>query len=397
MNTKALADITVLDLTKVLAGPYCGSVLADFGANVIKIEPPARGDDGRLYGPYVNGESLYYANLNRNKRGITLNLKSDEGKEIFKKLAAKADVVLENYRPGVMDRFGLGYETLRQLNPRLIYGAITGFGANGPYSQRPGYDIISQAMGGMMSITGQEGDPPTRTGNAIGDVLGGMNMVIGVLTALHARELTGEGQYIDVALVDSVVTSLEQAWQNYFVTGKLPPRHGNSYDAIAPYDSFAAKDGSLVIGCGNQKMFETLCRDLLKQPELITDPRFTDVPMRVENNRQFKVYVEDWLKDYTVQEAVDTILAHGIPAGPIFDLKQVSEDPHIAGARQMFVDVEHPTAGRIKLNASPIKMSVTKAEIRFASPTLGQHNREVLSELGYTAAQIDEFASDGVV
>ena len=393
----ALENIVGLDLTKVLAGPYCGGVLADLGANVIKIEPPVKGDDGRHYGPYLNGESLYYANLNRGKRGITLNLKSEQGKEVFLKLVEKADVLIENYRPGVMNRLGLGYDTLKEINPRLIYGAITGFGSYGPYSDRPGYDIISQAMGGLMSVTGQEGDPPTRSGNAIGDVLGGMNLTIGILAALNARSITGKGQYIDVSLVDSVVASLEQAWQRFFVSGKLPTRHGNYYDAIAPYDSYMAKDGYMVIGCGNQALFEVLCRDLLGKPELIEDERFLDVPLRVKNNKQFKVYVEDWLKDKTVAEAVQLVLSKRIPAAPIYDLRQISEDEHIAGVRKAFVEIDHPTAGKMKLNSLPIKLSDTAAEIRFASPTLGQHNREVLGELGYTDEQIDRMAESGVL
>lgn len=397
MSRRALEDVVVLDLTKVLAGPYCGSILADFGATVIKVEPPVKGDDGRHYGPYQNGESLYYANLNRGKQGVTLNLKAPEGKELFKELVKKADVLIENYRPGVMDRLGLGYSVLKEINPRLIYGAITGFGSNGPYSQRPGYDIISQAMGGMMSVTGQEGDPPTRSGNAIGDVLGGMNLTIGVLTALHARDLTGEGQYIDVALVDSVVASLEQAWQRYFASGKLPTRHGNYYDAIAPYDSYMAKDGYLVIGCGNQRLFEVFCNQLLHKPELITDERFLDVPLRVKNNKAFKVYVEEWLKDIPVSEAVDMILGVGIPAGPIMDLEQISHDPHIAGARNMFIEVEHPTAGTMKLNNSPIKLSETTAEIRSASPTLGQHNHAIFhDQLGLSEEDYQAYQAKGV-
>ena len=215
-DIQALQDLKVLDLTRVVAGPYAGSILGDFGASVLKIEVPGRGDDARGYGPYENGESMYYANLNRNKKGITLNLKADAGKEIFLKLVKDADILLENYRPGVMDKLGLGYETLRGLNPRLIYGALSGFGSYGPYSQRPGYDIVSQGMGGLMSITGAEGGEPTRSGNAMGDILGGMNLVIGVLLAVHARDLTGVGQRIDISLVDSVVASLENAYVRYF-------------------------------------------------------------------------------------------------------------------------------------------------------------------------------------
>ena len=397
MNSqKALEGITVLDLTKVLAGPYCGSILADFGADVIKIEPPVKGDDARYYGPFLGGDSLYYANLNRGKQGITLNLKSEEGKEIFRRLVKKADIVIENYRPGTMNKFGLGYEDLKKINPRIIYGAITGFGSTGPYSQRPGYDIIAQAMGGIMSVTGQEGNPPTRSGNAMGDILGGMNLTIGILVALQARNITGEGQYIDIALLDGIAASLEQAWQRFFATGKLPGRHGNSYDAIAPYDSYQAKDGYLVIGCGNQKMFELLCTEILHKPELITDERFLDVPLRVANNKILKQYIEDWLKDYTVNEDVDLVLSHKIPASPIWNLKDLSESEH-AAARQMFTEVELPSAGKVKLNSSPIKLSETPAAIRFASPRLGEHNEKILSELGYTKEELKTFQEKGVI
>ncbi len=262
---QALEDVLVLDLTRVVAGPYSGSILGDFGAKVIKIEVPGRGDDARGYGPYRNGESMYYANLNRNKKGITLNLKAEEGKDIFKKLVKKADVVIENYRPGVMSNLGLNYETvLKKINPRLIYGAISGFGSYGPYSQRPGYDIISQGMGGLMSVTGSEGGEPTRAGNAMGDILGGMNLVIGIMLALYARDRTGVGQRVDVSLVDSVVASLENAYIRYFDSGKLPVRMGNAYASIAPYDTYEAKDGHVIIACGNQKLYEKLCREVQK-------------------------------------------------------------------------------------------------------------------------------------
>ena len=394
---KALQNVNVLDLTRVLAGPYCGAMLGDFGAKVIKIEQPVTGDDGRHYGPYLNGESLYYANLNRNKYGITLNLKNEDGKHIFRELVKKADIVIENYRPGVMDKLGLGYEELKKINPAIIYGAVSGFGHYGEYKLRPGYDIISQAMGGMMSVTGQENNPPTRAGNAIGDILGGMNLVIGVLAALNARSITGKGQKVDVALVDSVVASLEQAWQRYFVSGVLPTRHGNYYDAIAPYDSFAAKDGWLVIGCGNQRLFEIFCNDLLKRPDLITDERFLTIPLRVTNNKDFKVIVENWLKDFTVDEAVDMVLGAGIPAGPIFDLEQISKNKHIAVEREMFIDVEHPTAGTMKLNGNPVKLMDTMPKIRMPSPTLGQHNAEILADLGFSAEEIEKLKVDGTI
>ena len=397
INQGALKNITVLDLSRVLAGPYCGAILGDFGAKVIKIEQPGKGDDSRFYSPHENGESLYYGNLNRNKYGITLNLKEEKGKEILKKLVEEADVLIENYRPGIMDKLGLGYTVLKEINPRLIYGAITGFGSYGPYADRPGYDIISQAMGGLMSVTGHEGNPPTRAGNAMGDILGGLNMTIGILAALNARNMTGRGQFVDVALVDSVVASLEQAWQRFFATGALPTRHGNSYDAIAPYDSYEANDGWLVIGCGNQKLFEVLCNKLLAKPELINDERFITVPLRVKNNKVFKTFVEEWLADKTVDQAVDMILKAGIPAGPIFDLRQIAENEHIANEREMFVTVDHPVAGKVKLNGNPVKFSETKTEIRLSFPVLGQHNDEILTGLGYSALEINQFRSHGVI
>ena len=396
MEYKALEGIVVLDFTKVLAGPYCGSILADFGADVIKIELPGKGDDARAYGPIVNGESLYYANLNRGKRGITLNLKTEQGKEVFKKLVRKADILIENNRPGVMERLGLSYEELSRINPRLIYGKISGFGSTGPYADRPGYDIISQAMGGLMSVTGEKGGPPTRSGNAMGDVLGGMNLTIGILMALEARNRSGRGQVVDIALVDSVIASLEQAWQRYFTSGKIPVRHGNSYDAIAPYDSYRAKDGYLVIGCGNQKLFEVLCLRILNRPELITDERFKTMPLRVENQMALKKVIEEWMQDMTVDEAVKQVLDVGIPAGPIMSLDMISNDVHFTEARQMFEEIDYPGVGTIKLNNSPIKLSESKAKIRGLSPRLGEHNKEILMTLGYSDQQIEEMKENGV-
>ena len=396
MEYKALEGIVVLDFTKVLAGPYCGSILADFGADVIKIELPGKGDDARAYGPIVNGESLYYANLNRGKRGITLNLKTEQGKEVFKKLVRKADILIENNRPGVMERLGLSYEELSRINPRLIYGKISGFGSTGPYADRPGYDIISQAMGGLMSVTGEKGGSPTRSGNAMGDVLGGMNLTIGILMALEARNRSGRGQVVDIALVDSVIASLEQAWQRYFTSGKIPVRHGNSYDAIAPYDSYRAKDGYLVIGCGNQKLFEVLCLRILNRPELITDERFATMPLRVENQMALKKVIEEWMQDMTVDEVVKQVLDVGIPAGPIMSLDMIANDAHFTEARQMFEEIDYPGVGTIKLNNSPIKLSESKAKIRGLSPRLGEHNKEILMNLGYSDQQIEEMKENGV-
>lgn len=394
---QALQNLTVLDLTRVVSAPYAASVLGDFGANVIKIEMPGSGDDARGYGPYENGESMYYANLNRNKRGITLNLKTQEGKDILKALVKKADILLENYRPGVMDKLGLGYDVLKEMNPRLIYGALSGFGSYGPYSQRPGYDIVSQGMGGLMSVTGAKGGEPTRSGNAMGDILGGMNLVIGVLMAVNARNMTGVGQRIDVSLVDSVVASLENAYIRYFKSGEIPVRNGNAYASIAPYDTYRAKDGRVIIACGNQKLYEKLCNEVLDMPWMITDERFLNVPLRVANNELQKQYIEEWTMQYTVDEIVEKVLAKGIPAAPIFNVKQITEDEHIAKAREMFIEIDHPVIGKMKVNGSPIKLMDMMPRINCPAPTLGQHNEEILAELGYTAEQIGQFKERGVI
>lgn len=398
IQPQALDGITVLDLTRVVAGPYGGSILGDFGANVIKIEVPVKGDDARGYGPYRNGESMYYANLNRNKKGITLNLKSEEGKEIFKKLVRKADVVIENYRPGVMDKLGLGYEVLRQINPGLIYGSVSGFGSYGPYSQRPGYDIISQGMGGLMSVTGAEGGEPTRSGNAMGDMLGGMNMVMGILLALYARTKTGKGQRVDISLVDSVVASLENAYVRYFDSQKIPKRTGNAYASIAPYDTYHAKDGFVVIACGNQKLYEKLCTEVLDMPWMITDERFLTVPLRVKNNKIQKKYIEEWTMQRTVAEVVEIVLGKGIPAGPIYNVQQITEDNHIAAAREMFVEVNHPVIGPMKVNGNPIKLMDMMPRINYPAPTLGQDNESILKDMvGITDKEYQELIAKKVI
>lgn len=395
---KALQDIVVLDLTRVLAGPYCTMMLADFGADVIKIEIPVKGDDTRGMGPFVNGSSLYYANVNRNKKSVTLNLKDPKGKEMFLALVKKADVVVENYRPGVMDRMGLGYEVLKEANERIIYAAVSGFGSYGRCSARPGYDIIAQAYGGLMSITGEPDGEPLRVGTAIGDVLGGMNLTIGILTALHARELSGKGQRVDVALVDSVVSSLETGTQRYFASGKLPRRIGNRYASAYPYDSFKAKDGNFVIGCGNDKLFNLLCTKVLHREDLLTDPRFLSNALRCENHAALKVEVEKWSTTLTKEEAYEAVNAAGVPASPINDLYQVSHDPHIVEDREMFIPVKHPVIGDMRVNGNPVKLLDMMPEVRTCAPALGQHNEEIYGQLlGMDKAQLEALEEDHVI
>ena len=377
----ALSDLVVLDLTRVVAGPFCGSILGDMGARVIKIENPKGGDDSRAYGPYVNGESAYFALLNRSKQGITLNLKTEQGKAMFLELVNQADVLLENYRPGVMDKLGLGYDVLKEVNPRLIYAAVSGFGSYGPYSQRPGYDILAQAMGGLMSLTGPKGGEPTRAGNAMGDILAGMNMTIGVLAAVNARRLTGRGQRVDVALVDSIVVSLENAFTRYWHTGKLYERNGNAYAALAPYDTYRAKDGMAVIACGNQSLFEKFALNVAHRPEWVADPRFASNVLRVEHMDELKELIEGWTAQYTVNEVVDMVMAAGVPAGPVYDLSQIVTDQHIAGARDMFPIVEHPVIGPMHVNGDAVKLMDTMPHVQCPAPLLGQHNAAIYGEL----------------
>jgi formyl-CoA transferase len=372
-------------------------MLADMGADVIKIEVPGSGDDSRQFGPFVNGESSYFMNLNRNKKGITLNLKSPEGKEIFRQLVKQSDIVLENYRPGTMEKLGLGYDELAKINPKIIYGCVSGFGHYGPYKNRAGYDIIGQAMGGLMSTTGWPDGEPTRTGTAMADVLAGLSVTIGVLAALKSRESTGKGQKVDVALVDSVVASLEIINQIYLITGENPQRIGNRYESVYPYDSFRASDGSLVIGCGNDKLF-TLLTKIMNKPELAEDELFDRNPKRVKNHALLKPIIEEWTKDKTVDEVVDLLLNAGIPAAPINTIDRIVKDPHIAEAREMFVAIDHPKAGRLKITGSHLKFSDTKVTIRQPSPFLGQHNTEVLSEmLKLSEDEIEDLKVKGII
>ena len=394
----ALSNIRVLDLTRVMAGPYCTMYLADLGAEVIKIEIPGSGDDTRKLPPFKNGESLYYCNLNRNKKGVTLNLKDPKGKELFKEMVKNADVVVENYRPGVMDKLGLGYDVLKEVNPRIIYAAVSGFGSYGPLHQRPGYDIIAQAMSGLMSLTGEYGGGPLRTGSAIGDLVGGLNLCIGILAAINGRQITGKGQRVDVSLVDGLVSCLENNTQRYQVNGVQPVRMGNRYPSAAPYDSFKASDGDFVIGCGNDKLFSLLCNKVLHRPELVEDPRYATPADRLAHEAELKVIVEEWSTQHTIKEAVDMVLAAGVPAGPINDIKSVMENDHIANVREMFLDCDHPVAGHLRINGNPVKLMDSMPRLRTAPPALGQDNEDVYENVfGVSPERLQELKEQGVI
>jgi len=386
--TLPLEGLIVLDLTRVLVGPYATMILADMGADVIKIEMPGTGDDARAFPPHVNGESAYFMSLNRNKRGMTLNLKSEAGKEVFRDMVAKADIVVENYRPGTMEKLGLGYETLREINPRLIYAAASGFGQTGPYSRRAAYDAIVQAMGGIMSVTGPAGGEPTRVGTSMGDITAGLFTAIGVLTAVIHRTNSGTGQMVDVAMLDSQVAILENAIARYTVTGNIPGRIGNRHPSIIPFETFDTADSTIMIAAGNDALWRKLCT-ALGQPELATDPRFETNPLRAENYDELRPILAGLLEGKETAVWLEILDEAGVPNGPINNVAQVMADPQVQ-AREMIVPVEHPVAGKTDLPGIPIKLSDTPGSVRTPAPLLGEHAEDILTGLlGYDQKKIE--------
>ncbi len=392
-----LEGVTILDLTRVLAGPYSGMLMADMGARVIKIENPRGGDDTRSMGPFINGNSVYYANFNRSKLGCTLNLKAPEGKAIFLEMVKKADVILENYRPGTMEKLGLGYDTLKEVNPGIIYGAVSGFGHTGPLSKRAGYDIVGQAMGGMMSTTGWPGGAPTRVGTPMGDILGGLNMTIGVLAALVSKAKTGLGEKVDIALVDSVASAMENITMIYQAEGRIPQRIGNRYESTYPYDVFPAKDGDVVIAAGNDKLFGTLC-DVMDRPELKADPKFLHIKDRVANHEEMRTIVSAWSSRHTIDEVDSLLNDAGCPASPVNTIDRMVADPQIAGARGMFPEIDQPGIGKLQITATAQKLTRTKSCPRKPAPLLGEDNAAIYGEfLGYGEAKLGELKVLGVI
>ena len=383
-----LAGVKVLDLTRVLAGPYASMILADMGAEVVKVEMPGRGDDSRAFPPFKQGQSMYYGQVNRNKKSLVLDLKSPQGKAVFKQLVPHFDIVLENFRPGVMQHLGLDYAVLEKLNPGLIYGAVSGFGQTGPYSQRAGYDIIAQAMSGLMSVTGWPEGEPTRTGPAMADILGGLNLATGVLAALFNRQRTGHGDLVDISLLDCSFSAMDILPQLYFVDGQIPQRLGNFYPTNYPYDSFRARNGSYVIGAGNDKLFAAVC-GVLGRPELAQDERFCTDARRAEHHAALKAIIEDWSSQRDTAQIVASLTEAGVPAGEIYTVDQAVVDPHLAQARNMVVTVDDPQMGETRLTGTTFKFKYGQSSVRHLAPRLGQDTDQVLEEfLGKNAAEL---------
>ncbi|ACB33118.1 L-carnitine dehydratase/bile acid-inducible protein F [Leptothrix cholodnii SP-6] len=404
----ALGGLRILDLTRVLAGPWCTQTLADLGADVIKIERPGAGDDTRHWGPpyakdeagHDTHEAAYFLAVNRNKRSVTLDIASEAGQALIRRLVPQCDVLVENYKVGDMARYGLDYDSLSALHPGLVYCSITGFGQTGPYAPRPGYDFIVQGMGGFMSVTGERdgapGGGPQKAGVAIADLATGAHAVIAILAALRHRDRTGEGQYLDIGLLDVQVSLMANMASNYLATDRAPVRWGNAHPNIVPYQVFKVADGWVIVACGNDHQFGKLV-DAGQRPELATDPRFATNPARVRHREQLVALLEPMMLTRSRDAWIATLEEVGVPCGPINDLADVFADPQVI-ARQMRLDMPHPTAGQVSVPASALKLSATPVSYRRAPPLLGEHTAEVLKELAsQTDADLDGLKARSII
>jgi len=390
-----LAGLTVLDFSRVLAGPYCTMQLADLGARVIKIEQPGRGDDTRAWGPpFVGGESAYFLSVNRNKESLALDLKQPRARRVLEVLIGRADVLVENFRPGTMGRLGLAWEQGRALNPRLVYCSISGFGQTGPRRLEAGYDAMMQAEGGLMSLTGAADGPPFRLGVAIGDIATGLFAAQGILAALYARERSGTGQRVDVAMLDSVAALLTYQASSALTADVTPSRMGNRHPSIAPYDTFSAADGEFVLSVGNDDQFGRLA-GVLRRPDLAADARFAANRDRVRHHDALRAVLQPLLAQWPRRELLDALTRAGVPAAAVRTVAEALADPQLA-ARGMIVPLEHATAGSIRVLGTPVKLSATPASVRTPPPTLGQHTAEILRrDVGLSEEEIVEFVAPG--
>ena len=391
----SLSGITVVDLTRVLAGPFCTLLLGDMGADVIKIEPPGEGDPLRAQGVIKDGLSWYYTSFNRNKRSMTLNLYSKEGKEILASLIRKSDVVVDNFRPGVMGKMGFGVDRLKSLKPDIIYCGISGFGVSGPYRDRPAFDFIIQAMSGLMSLNGKEGEEPMRVSIPISDLVAGLYAAFGITTALYHRSRTGQGQEVQSSLLDSVVSLFAYMSANFFAGGKLPLRTGNDHPIVSPYGVFRAKDGDIAIAPSNDPIYEKLVA-ALNLTHLKEDPGLSTNDQRMAHREKINAIVQEKIGTNTRQHWIDYLNKAGVPCGPIMNLEEVFDDPQIQH-QEMILEVDHPGYGKVKMTGFPVKMGETPCRVRVPAPELGEHTEEILGTLGLKGDAVSELRTKGVI
>lgn len=393
---QALKGMKVVDLSQVLAGPYCTMVLGDMGADVVKVEKFPNGDDTRSMGPYIEEESYMYMMVNRNKRGICLNLKTDEGLQVLYKLIEDADVFIENYRPGVTAKLGIDYDTLKSINPKIIYCSISGYGQTGPYKHKGGFDIMAQGLSGLIDMTGERAGKPVKVGIAIHDIAAAQTAIQSILAAYIHRLKTGTGQYIDVSLVDSGLAWTVWEAAAYFGKGEVPRRNGTAHRVSAPYQGYKTKDGFILIGAANQKLWEKFCLYVVQKPEWIEDERFLTNSIRAQHVDELENEIESVLAQHDSSYWLSLLNEYGIPSGPILSYDQTLADEHVL-SRDMVIDYEHPLAGPMKTLGFPAKFSETPGQLRTPAPLLGQHNKEVLEELGYSIEEIDQLVENSVI
>jgi len=396
---KALEGIRVLDLTRALAGPFCTLMLGDYGADVIKIEIPGSGDDTRTWGPpFIGEESAYFLSINRNKRSLTLNFKDDKAKQIFLELAKDADVIVENFTPGVMDRFGLGYDVVKEVNPGIVFCSISGFGQTGPYRSRPAYDQIMQGISGLMSITGEPDGEPQKVGIAVADIGAGMWAAFAVMAAIHNRSHKGDGQgqYIDISMMDAQVAWLTYQAANFFANGTPPKRLGAAHPNLVPYQAFMCQDNKyLNLAVGSERIWERFCEGM-GMPELRENPDYRTNVERAQNRAKIVPYLQEIFIKRPVGHWVEQLQSVSVPCGPINDLEDVFSDPQLL-SREMFVEMTHPTLGKIKQTGLPLKFSRTPGGLDRPPPLLGEHNYEVLNEIGFSTTEIEEMKAQDVI
>ena len=393
--TSALNNIKVVDLTRTLAGPFCTMMLGDMGADIVKIEEPEHGDETRGWTPFWNGESTQFVSFNRNKRSLSVNLKEPEGINIVQSLARDADVMIESFRAGALERMGLGYDTIKDLNPDIIYCSISGYGRTGPMANKPGYDLLIQAYSGLMNLTGDPDGMPMRVGFSLVDLFTGMMAYGSIMTALYHREQTGQGQWVEAALLDGQVAALSYHAAAYLATQNEPQRMGSGHPSLVPYQSFPATDGFFIVGVANQGLWQRFC-NALERPDLLEDPRFITNDDRVAHRVECIETLSEIFRTRTVAHWVEIISDAGVPCGPINRVSEVVQDPQVL-ARSMMVDIPHPKVPGLRVTGSPLKLSETPPSIRHHPPLLGQHNEEVLLELGYDAPEIAHLLEKGVI